>query len=139
MRPHEKLDVYQMAHRLAVDVHRLSLMLPRFEVYEQASQVRRSSKSVSAQIVEGHALRNYRNDYLRYLNRAYASGEETIEHIRFLLETESGSKHFSEWNQLATEYDSLCRKIYNYTTVVARRPPSTRYPDIPGDLPAPNP
>ena len=125
MRPHEKLDVYQLAHQLAVQVHRLSLQLPRFEIYEQASQVRRSSKSVSAQIVEGHALRNYPKDYIRFLHRAYASAEESIEHIRLLLETASASDHSTEWLELSSEYETLCRKLYNYTSVVMRRTSET--------------
>lgn len=131
MRPHEKLEVYQMAHRLAVEVHRLTLTLPRIETYEQGSQVRRSSKSVTAQIVEGHALRNYHSDYLRYLNRAYASAEETAEHIRLLLETGSAADYHAAWSQFLTEYDTLCRKLHNYTAVVSQRPPSRRFSNSP--------
>ena len=58
-RPHEKLEVYTRAHELGVQIHIMSLRLPRFEMYEEGSQIRRSSKSVSSQIVEGHALRHY--------------------------------------------------------------------------------
>ena len=47
---YEDLEVYQLALRLAVDVHRMSLdELPRHEMYEEGSQVRRSSKSVVAE------------------------------------------------------------------------------------------
>lgn len=57
---YKKLEVYKLAHVLAVKVHKMTLTLPKFEMYEEGSQVRRSSKSVSSQIVEGFALRKYK-------------------------------------------------------------------------------
>ena len=70
---YKKLEVYQAAHGLAVEVHRMSLNLPKYEMYEQGSRIRRSSKSVPAQIVEGFGLRKHKNELLLYLNRTYAS------------------------------------------------------------------
>jgi four helix bundle protein len=70
-------------------VHHMSLTLPRFEHYEVGLQVRRSSKSVSSQFVERRASRTHPNHYLRCLSRAYASCEETLAHIRLLIETGS--------------------------------------------------
>jgi len=113
-RPHEKLEIYRLAHALAVRAHRLSLRLPRYELYGQASQIRRASKSVSAQIVEGHALRSYKADYVRYLSRAYGSAEETIEHLRFVLETGSADGAVDDCAQLIEEYVVLTRKLFNY-------------------------
>jgi hypothetical protein len=66
---YKKLEVYQLAHKLAVKVHGMSMQLPKHEMYEQGSQIRRSSKSISAQIVEGYALRKNKNEFLQYLNR----------------------------------------------------------------------
>jgi len=60
------------------------MKLPKFEHYEEGGQVRMSSKSVSAQIVEGHALRRYGIEYLRYLSRSYGSAEETMEHLEYI-------------------------------------------------------
>jgi len=53
MNSHRDLDIYKLAFELAVRVHRESLKLPKFELYEQGSQLRRSSKSVKDQIAEG--------------------------------------------------------------------------------------
>jgi four helix bundle protein len=117
-RPHEKLEVYRLAHALALRVHSVSLRLPKHELYEEGSQVRRSSKSISAQIVEGHALRQYKPEYLHYLARAYASAEETIEHLEYLAETGSASRVEDECMALIQEYEVLCRKLFNYNTSV---------------------
>ena len=46
------LEVYPMAHRLGVELHRFSLSLPKYELYETGSQLRRASKSISANTVD---------------------------------------------------------------------------------------
>ncbi len=46
MKTYKDLDIYNLAFEYAVLVHKLSLKLPKFELYEQGSQVRRSSKSI---------------------------------------------------------------------------------------------
>jgi four helix bundle protein len=106
---------------LGLRVHALTLKLPKFEMYEEGSQTRRSSKSVSSQIVEGHALRRYKSEYLHYLCRAYASAEETIEHLKNLLETGSASSVAPECEQLLEEYTVLCRKLFNYMRSVEEK------------------
>jgi four helix bundle protein len=73
------LQVYQASHALAVEIHKFSLGLPKYELYEAGSQVGRSSKSVSANIVEGFGRRRYKADFVRYLVFAHASCNETIE------------------------------------------------------------
>jgi len=119
-RPHEKLEVYRIAHALGLRVHALTLKLPKHEMYEEGSQTRRSSKSVSAQIVEGHALRQYKAEYLHYLGRSYGSAEETIEHLLYLQETGSASRVEDECRLLFQEYGVLCRKLFNYMQSVEK-------------------
>jgi four helix bundle protein len=90
IKSYRDLDIYQIAHRLAVELHKATLTeLPKFETYEEASQIRRSSKSISVNLVEGFSRRRYKAEYLRFLVFSLSSCDETIEHIRFLKETES--------------------------------------------------
>jgi hypothetical protein len=51
MKSYRDLDVYREAHELGLLCHKLSMQLPKYEHYETGSQLRRSSKSVSANIV----------------------------------------------------------------------------------------
>jgi four helix bundle protein len=44
------LDIYKLASKLAIEVHEMSLHLPKFEMYEEGSQIRKSSKSVKSNI-----------------------------------------------------------------------------------------
>ena len=65
MKSYRDLEVYKESKRLAIEIHRLSLSLPRFELYEEGSQVRRASKAVTSAIVEGYARRRYKADFIR--------------------------------------------------------------------------
>ena len=65
---YRNLEIYQLAHSLAIRVHNMTLnLLPKFEMYEEGQQIRRSSKSVSSNIVEGYCRRRYVNDYIRFI------------------------------------------------------------------------
>lgn len=105
--------------QLAVKVHRMTLSLPKFEMFEEGGQVRRSSKSVSALIVEGYALRKYKNEFLHYLWRAYGSSEETLEHLSLLFET-SSLKDEKLYQDLSESYKQLNRMLFNYIQSVER-------------------
>ena len=43
MANYEDLEIYQLSHKVALDIHELSLGLPSFEMYEEGQQIRRSS------------------------------------------------------------------------------------------------
>jgi four helix bundle protein len=81
---YKDLDVYQLAHALGVEIHHLSLELPKIEQYEIGSQLRRSSKSISANIVEGYGRKRYKAEFVRFLVYAHSSCNETIEWIEYI-------------------------------------------------------
>jgi len=47
---YKKLKIWKLAHELGIEIHKMSLALPKFEMFEEGSQIRRSSKSVSSNI-----------------------------------------------------------------------------------------
>lgn len=53
MNSYKDLDVYKLAYQLAIEVHKMTMTLPKYEMYVQGSQVRRSSKSIKDNIAEG--------------------------------------------------------------------------------------
>ena len=58
------LEIWRLARQVAIAVHRMTLQnLPKFEMYEEASQIRRSAKSISANIVEGYGRRRYKQEF----------------------------------------------------------------------------
>jgi len=87
---YRNLEIWKLARDLNVDVHRMTLTtLPKFETFEQGSQIRRSCKSVRANIVEGYGRRRYKKDFIRFLCYAESSCDETIDHLETLYETGS--------------------------------------------------
>ena len=52
MSNYKDLEIYRLAYDLAIKVHQMSLKLPSYELYEQGSQVRRSTKSIKDAIAE---------------------------------------------------------------------------------------
>jgi len=117
---YKDLEIYRAAHLLAVQVHRMSLdNLPKFEMYEEGGQIRRSSKSVSANIVEGFGRKQYQQEYIRYLTGALASCDETQEHLRLLFETGS-LKDKQAYKTLTEEYNVLGKKIYRFRETIQK-------------------
>lgn len=110
---YKRLEIYKLAHALAVQIHKMTLTLPKYELFEEASQVRRSSKSASTQIVEGFALRKYKAEYLHYLYRSYGSCEETIEHLSYLVETGSLADG-ALGNELSEQYCRLSKMLFRF-------------------------
>jgi four helix bundle protein len=119
-RGYKKLKIYELAHDLAIRVHRMSLDLPKFEMFEEGSQIRRSSKSTSTNIVEGYALRRYKQEYIHYLMRALGSGLETVEHLEFLLETDSLTDK-PLGNKLLEKYEGLNSMLYRFIDSVVSK------------------
>lgn len=92
MKSYRDLDIYQIAYRLAVNVHRMTLTLPKYEMYEQGSQVRRSTKSIKDNIVEGYGRKRYKLEFVRYLVFAHASCDEAISQLTMIDEIHFESK-----------------------------------------------
>jgi four helix bundle protein len=65
MKSYKQLDIYRISFDLAVKVHKISMTLPNYELYEEGSQVRRSSKRITASIVEGYGRRKYKADFIK--------------------------------------------------------------------------
>jgi four helix bundle protein len=87
---YKDLDVWQLAREIVIDIHKMTMTkLPKFEMFEEGSQIRKSSKSVKSTITEGYGRRRYKQEFLKFLTYAIASNDETIDHLETLFETKS--------------------------------------------------
>lgn len=110
---YKNLEVWQLARTISIDIHNLTLNdLPRFEMYEVGSQIRRSSKSVRANIVEGFGRKKYQQEYVKHLTYALGSNDETIDHLETLYETGS-LKNKEKYDQLHNQLELLGKKLRN--------------------------
>jgi four helix bundle protein len=108
---YRKLEIWKLARELVVDIHRMTIeKLPKFEMYEEGSQIRRSIKSVKSSIVEGYGRRSYKQEFLRFLSYALASNDETVDHLETLYETESLTER-ELFETLSERLNKLGRKI----------------------------
>ena len=116
---YKKLEIWQMAREVVIDIHEMSLTLPRFEQFEEAQQIRRSSKSVKSCIVEGYGRRRYKADFIKFLIYSIASNDETIDHLETLFETKSlGDKNV--FTLLHQKIEVLGKKLNNFIKAVER-------------------
>jgi four helix bundle protein len=106
------LEIYQIAHALGVETHFFTLGLPRFELFETGSQLRRSSKSVSANIVEGFCRRRHKAEFVRYLVLAHASNNEAIEWLEYIRDCHSDQRGSADG--LMSRFDGLGRKMNRF-------------------------
>ena len=115
---YKKLEVWQLARELSIDIHKMTLtQLPKFEMFEEGSQIRRSGKSVRSNIVEGYGRRKYNMDYVKHLIYAQASNDETIDHLETLFETES-LKNKELYLDLHKKLETLGKKLNRFISAV---------------------
>ena len=74
---HWELDVYKLAMEMAGEVFQLSKSFPKEETYSLTDQIRRSSRSVSAQLAEAWRRRKYEAVFVNKLNEAEGEAAET--------------------------------------------------------------
>src|SRR6478609_11895786 len=109
---YKNLEIWKEARELSIKIHELSLTLPRFEQFEEGQQIRRSSKSVRSNIVEGYGRRAYKQDFIKFIIYALSSNDETIDHLETLFETKSLTDE-SVYQDLHQRLVVLGKKINN--------------------------
>ena len=117
MKSYRDLDIYKESKRLAIEIHKISLTLPKHEMYEEGSQIRRSSKSVTSMIVERYGRGRYKADFIKYLVYSQSECDETIVHLDFLFETGSLNDK-AKFDELSEGYNSLSKRINKFTQLV---------------------
>ena len=122
---YKDLEVWKIARELSIEVHKMTLALPKFEMYEEGSQIRRSSKSIRSNIVEGYGRRRYKNEFIRYIVFAIASTDETIDHLEILFETES-LKDEIVFKSLSNKSNLLGKKLIKFLQAVEKQHLSER-------------
>ena len=102
------LVVYQKLFALHLEVHRITMTFPRFEMYELGSQLRRSSNSSPANVAEGWNNK-HTNIYLECLNRALGEVQETEHHLDIAFAKKYISKE--KYEELIEKYKETERML----------------------------
>jgi four helix bundle protein len=104
------LRVYNLSFKSALKIFEITKGFPKDELYSLTDQIRRSSRSVAINIREGYAKRRYENVFIRHLNDAIGSSEETRGWLDFAL----NCKYITEETQRALDnaYDEVNAMLY---------------------------
>ena len=104
----QDLTVWMKAHRLVLGIYKMTKEFPTEERFGQASQIRRSAVSICANIAEGYM--KSRNDFLRFLDIARGSLEETKYHL--ILSKDLNYCSLDQFNELFLLSDEVGKMLY---------------------------
>jgi four helix bundle protein len=107
----KQLLAYQRAFSLAMEIKNISDLFPKDEKYALTDQVRRSSRSVCANIAEAYRKRRYINHFISKLTDSDWENSETSVWLDFALECNYLSK--SQYVDLVYKSKEI-GKIINY-------------------------
>jgi four helix bundle protein len=106
---YEELDVYKIAFKSAMLIFQFSETFPKWERYSLTDQVRRSSRSVCANIAEAFYRRRYPKNFSAHLSDSIAEAAETRVWINFAVGCGYLSK--KQADSLLKEYSRIIGKL----------------------------
>jgi len=116
IRDHTDLDVFNMAFDSAMEIFEISKKFPNEEKYSLTDQIRRSSRSVAANISEAFRKRKYPKAFVSKLSDCEAEAAETQVWLKFSFQC--GYINKVDYNRLIISYNNIIGKLVN----MAREP-----------------
>ena len=109
LRGHRDLKVFQLSYRLAMKIFRLSRNFPKEEIYSLTDQIRRSSRSVVANLAEAFRKRRYPNMFIGKLTDCDGEATETQVWLDFALDC--GYLSRENYDHLTQGYEEVGRML----------------------------
>lgn len=114
IRAHHDLEVYQMAFNTAMDIFSTSRSFPKEETYSLTDQIRRSSRSVCANIAEGFRKRRYKAAMIAKYSDAETEAAETQVWLDFAYHCQYLDQ--KKYQDLKQQYDYIIGKLIRMIT-----------------------
>ncbi|MCT2408008.1 four helix bundle protein [Chryseobacterium antibioticum] len=108
---HQELKVFQKSFETAMHIYELSKSFPKEELYSLTDQIRRSSRSVSANISEAWGKRRYQKSFIAKLTDSEGEARETQTWLKFALACNYINEE--EFNNLNNQYDQIIGMLVN--------------------------
>ena len=109
LRGHRDLKVYQLSYKLAMDIFNLTRAFPKEEIYSLTNQIRRSSRSVAANLAEGFRKRRYPNMFINKLTDC--DGEASKTQVWIDLALDCGYMSKENHDRLTSGYEEVGRML----------------------------
>lgn len=117
---HNELKVYQKSFEVAMEIYKISFKFPSEEKYSLTDQIRRSSRSVSANISEAWGKRRYPKSFVSKLTDAEGEARETQTWLEFSFQCnyieEEKFKNFNEkYNEIIALLIYMINNVEKWT------------------------
>ncbi len=106
---HWQLEVYKMSVESAIIIFEQTKKFPKEETYSLTDQIRRSSRSVSANIAEAWRRRRYKKAFIDKLNISESEAAETQVWIEYSIKCNYLERELGK--QLHKNYDNIIGKL----------------------------
>ena len=104
------LEVWKKAFEISIHIHKASLEFPKIEQYALASQIRRASKGICANIAEGFGKQQTsKAEFKRFLMIALGSANEMIVWLKYC--EKLGYESDQQVKKWVSEYQSICKML----------------------------
>jgi four helix bundle protein len=111
IRSHKELETYQLAFTTSMEIFELTRKFPKEELYSLTDQIRRSSRSVCANLAEAFRKRKYPKSFVAKLSDSEAEAAETQVWLDYALSC--GYIDENTHPNLHVKYDNIIGKLVN--------------------------
>ncbi len=108
-RGYRDLKVYRLAYQLALDIHNITKKYPREEKYSLTDQIRRSSRSVPANLAEAWKKRRYEKAFVSKIVDCAGEAGETEVWLDF--SRDFGYIGDDQYKELMKKYEEVNRML----------------------------
>jgi len=115
IKSYRELTVWQKAHRLVLDVYRITKVFPDDERFGLISQIRRAAVSVPANIVEGFRRKGKR-DKINFYNYAQSSLDE----LEYEMLLSQDLNYYNEYKQTEEKIEEVAKLLSGLISSIAR-------------------
>jgi four helix bundle protein len=109
-RGYRDLRVFQLAYQLAMDIFEVTKLFPKEEKYALTDQIRRSSRSIPANLAEAWKKRRYEKAFVSKLVDCAGEAGETEVWLNF--SKDFGYLKEDRYQELMNKYDEVNRMLY---------------------------
>jgi len=114
----EELEVWKEARNLRMAIRELYKKFPKNEEYSLISQIKRSSRSVTANIAEGHGRYHYQEN-IQFCRHSRGSLDETKDHLITALDEEYITR--GEYENCVKMYDHCLKLLNGYVAYLKKK------------------